>query len=258
MTKIRYLSLFSGIEAWSCAVKDMPEYEPIAFAEVDPFASAVLSHHYPDVPNLGDVTKIDGRKYRGHVDLIVGGSPCQGFSVAGQRKGLDDERSCLALTYVRLVDEVRPKMWLWENVPGCTSTNGGQDLRSFFATLNDIGYSLSWTVLDSQYWGVAQRRRRVFAFGILGTNWECCAKVLLEPNSMCRNPPARRKAGERNSSPAKGGSGERGEQAGKIVQNDTFATLCASGAGCDRPSAQGSQLDYCVVDSPAYGIMEKK
>ena len=252
MTKIRYLSLFSGIEAFSCAVKDMPEFEPVAFAEIEPFPCAVLQHHFPDVPNLGDVTKIDGRELRGFVDLIVGGSPCQGFSVAGQRKGLDDERSCLALTYVRLVDEVRPKMWLWENVPGCLSTNGGQDLRSFLSALADIGYSLSWTVLDSQYFGVAQRRRRVFAFGYFGDDWQSAAKVLLEPESMCRNPPPRRKKREGDSGSAEGGTGVGGEP---IVQNETFATLCASGAGCDRPSAQGSQLDYLVLDEPKVHTM---
>jgi len=252
MNKIRYLSLFSGIEAFSCAVKGMPEFEPVAFAEIEPFPCAVLQHHFPDVPNLGDVTQINGRELRGLVDLIVGGSPCQGFSVAGQRKGLDDERSCLALTYVRLVDEVRPKMWLWENVPGCLSTNGGQDLRSFLSALADIGYSLSWTILDSQYFGVAQRRRRVFAFGYLGDDWQSAAKVLLEPNSMCRNPPPRRKKREGDSSRAEGGAGERGK---RIAQNDTFATLCASGAGCDRPSAQGSQLDYLVLDEPKVHTM---
>lgn len=249
--KIRYLSLFSGIEAFSCAVADMPEYEPVAFAEIDPFPCAVLSHHYPDVENLGDVTKIDGRKYRGLVDLIVGGSPCQGFSVAGLRKGLDDERSCLALTYVRLVEEVRAEWILWENVPGCVSTNAGKDLRSFLAALDDIGYSLSWTVLDSQYSGVAQRRRRVFALGHLGTDWERPAKVLLEPKSLCGDPPSRKKAREGDPSIAEGGAGGRGEP---VAQNATFATLCASGAGCDRPSAQGSQLDYLVQDVPAYAI----
>jgi len=249
MTKIRYLSLFSGIEAFSCAVKDMPEFVPVAFAEIEPFPCAVLAHHYPDVPNLGDVTKIDGRKYRGLVDIIVGGSPCQGFSVAGQRKGLDDERSCLALTYVRLVDEVRPKWLLYENVPGMFSCNGGEDYRQFIAALADIGYSFAWTVLDSQYFGVAQRRRRVFLVGHLGTDWERPAKVLLEPQSLCGDPPPRRKAGEEHPRPSEGGARERGEQDGGVAQNPTFATLCASGAGCDRPSAQGSQLDYCVVDA---------
>jgi DNA (cytosine-5)-methyltransferase 1 len=87
-TKLRYISLFSGIEAWSCAVRDMPEYEPVAFCEIDPFASAVLKHHYPNVPNLGDIRNIDGTKYKGKVDLIVGGSPCQNFSCAGNSSDL--------------------------------------------------------------------------------------------------------------------------------------------------------------------------
>jgi len=243
--KIRYLSLFAGIEAWSCAVRDMPEFEAVAFSEIDPFACAVLAHHYPNVPNLGDVSKIDGRKYRGLVDLIVGGSPCTGLSVAGLRQGFRDPRSALALEYIRLVDEVRPKWLLWENVVGAFSTNGGQDLRSFFAALDDIGYSVSWTVLNSEFFGVPQRRRRVFACGCLGEDWRSCAKVLLEPESMCRNPPPRRKAGQEDTGTAQGCAGKRGE---RIAQNDTFATLCASGAGCDRPSAQGSQLDYCVID----------
>jgi len=243
--KIRYLSLFAGIEAWSCAVRDMPEFEAVAFSEIDPFACAVLAHHYPNVPNLGDVSKIDGRKYRGLVDLIVGGSPCTGLSVAGLRQGFRDPRSALALEYIRLVDEVRPKWLLWENVIGAFSTNGGQDLRSFFAALDDIGYSVSWTVLNSEFFGVPQRRRRVFACGCFGEDWRSCAKVLLEPESMCRNPPPRRKAGQEDTGTAQGCARERGE---RIAQNDTFATLCASGAGCDRPSAQGSQLDYCVID----------
>jgi DNA (cytosine-5)-methyltransferase 1 len=246
MTKIRYLSLFSGIEAFSCAVKNMPEYEPVAFAEIEPFPCAVLQHHYPDVPNLGDVTKIDGRKYRGLVNLIVGGSPCQGFSVAGYRKGLDDPRSGLAFAYVRLVDEVRAKWICWENVPGCFSTNGGQDLRSFFAAINDVGYSFAWTVLDSQHFGVAQRRRRLFLVGYLGTDWQRPAKVLFEPDSVPGDPPPRRAKRQGNTGGTQGDAGTCGGP--RLAQNDVFATLCASGAGCDRPSAQGSQLDYLVRD----------
>lgn len=231
--KLRYISLFSGIEAWSCAVAGMPEYEAVAFAEIEPFPCAVLAHHFPDVPNLGDVTQIDGRQYRGNVALIIGGSPCQGFSIAGLRKGLDDERSCLALTYVRLVDEVRPKFWLWENVPGCATTNGGKDLRSFFAALSDLGYSLSWTVLDSQHFGVAQRRRRVFAFGVLGTDWQRCAKVLLEPQSMCGDPPPRRKTGKGNTPPIEGRAGVGGEQ-GSVITPE-------ADGGCATISAKWSK-----------------
>lgn len=165
MEKIRYLSLFSGIEAWSCAVKDMPEFEPVAFAEIEPFPCAVLQHHYPDVPNLGDVRNIDGRKYRGVVDMVVGGSPCQNFSVAGNRQGLQGIESVLALEYIRLLNEIQPSFFIWENVPGCMSTNSGNDLRMLLEAFQDAGFVLDVDVLDSQFFGVPQRRRRIFVCG---------------------------------------------------------------------------------------------
>ena len=243
MAKIRYISLFSGIEAWSCAVAGMPEYEAVAFSEIDPFACAVLAHHYPNIPNLGDITKVDWEAFHGLADIIVGGSPCQGFSQAGYRKGLRDSRSSLALAYVQAVERVQPRWLLWENVPGVLSTNNGEDFRAFLAALDDLGFGLAWAVLDSQWFGVAQRRRRVFVVGHLG-DWEPAAQVLFERSCLQRNPPPRRKAGQGNPRGAEAGAGN-GRLAG---------TLCASGAGLDRPSASGNQLDYCVVDSPAYAV----
>ena len=244
MAKLRYISLFSGIEAWSCAVAGMQEYEAVAFSEIDPFACAVLQHHYPDVPNLGDITKVDWEAYRGSVDLIVGGSPCQGFSQAGYRRGLKDSRSSLALAYVQCIEQVQPRWLLWENVPGVLSTNDGEDFRCFLAALDDLGFGLAWAVLDSQWFGVAQRRRRVFVVGHAG-GWERAAQVLFEPSCLQRNPPPRRKAGQGNPRSAQAGAGN-----GRIA-----GTLCASGAGLDRPSASGNQLDYCVVDEPpAYAV----
>lgn len=243
MQKLRYISLFSGIEAWSCAVAGMPGYEAVAFSEIDPFACAVLAHHYPNVPNLGDITKVDWEAYHGLADIIVGGSPCQGFSQAGYRKGLRDSRSSLALSYVQAIERVQPRWLLWENVPGVLSTNDGEDFRAFLAALDDLGFGLAWAVLDSQWFGVAQRRRRVFVVGHLGS-WEPAAQVLFERSCLQRNPPPRRKAGQGDSRCAEAGAGN-GRLAG---------TLCASGAGLDRPSASGNQLDYCVVDSPAYAV----
>ena len=237
MTKLRYISLFSGIEAWSCAVMDMPEYEPVAFCEIDPFASAVLKHHYPDVPNLGDITKVDWSKYNGLVDLVVGGSPCQGFSIAGLRKGLQDDRSCLALAYIECIKQVQPKWILWENVPGVLSCNNGQDYRAFIAKLDELGYSLSWTILDSQWFSVPQRRRRLFLVGYFG-GWERPAKVFFEQSRLQRYPPARRKKRKVDTA----GTGNGAENGG------VSGTLCASGVGLDRPSASGNQLDYCNVE----------
>lgn len=235
---IRYISLFSGIEAWSCAVAGMPEYEAVAFSEIDPFASAVLAHHYPNVPNLGDITKVDWEAYRGSVDLIVGGSPCQGFSQAGYRRGLRDSRSSLALSYVQAVEQVQPRWLLWENVPGVLSTNDGEDFRAFLAALDDLGFGLAWAVLDSQWFGVAQRRRRVYVVGYAG-DWERAAQVLFEPSCLQRHPPARRKTGKGNPRSASQSAGN-----GRVA-----GTLCSSGAGLDRPSASGNQLDFLVTDT---------
>ena len=186
---LRYLSLFSGVEAATLAWKPLG-WQAVAFAEFDAFPSAVLAHHYPEVPNLGDVTKIEGSRYRGTVDLIVGGSPCQGFSVAGRQLGLNDERSGLALAYVRLLDEIRPRWFVWENVPGVLSTNGGDDFRAFIEKITEIGYGVSWRILDAQYVrvpgyerAIPQRRRRLFVVGYLG-DWSRAAKVLFESQGL--------------------------------------------------------------------------
>ena len=164
---MRYISLFSGVEAATLAWEPLG-WEPVAFAEIEPFPSAVLAHRWPDVPNLGDVTKVDWSKYRGTVDLVVGGSPCQAFSVAGKREGLLDERGQLMLEYVRAVREVEPRWFLWENVPGVLSQDGGRAFGTLLREMDELGYGMAWRVLDAQFFGVAQRRRRVFLVGCLG------------------------------------------------------------------------------------------
>lgn len=161
---MRYISLFSGIEAASVAWEPLG-WEPVAFSEIEPFPCAVLAERFPDVPNLGDVNDIDWSDYVGAVDLIVGGSPCQAFSVAGRRRGLMDERGRLMLQYVRAVREVRPRWLLWENVPGVLSQSDGDAFATLHRELAECGYSLAWRVLDAQFAGVAQRRRRVFLVG---------------------------------------------------------------------------------------------
>ena len=219
---MKYVSLFSGIEAASVAWCSL-DWEPIAFAEIEPFPSAVLAHHYPDVPNLGDVSMVDWRQYAG-VDVLVGGSPCQSFSVAGLRKGLDDPRGNLMLEYLRAVDEARPRWLVWENVPGVLSTDGGRAFGTLLGGLAQIGYGFAYRILDAQYVrvepyasAVPQRRRRVFVVGYLG-DWRRAAAVLLERESLCRHPAPRRKKGE--------------IAAGTIVAR-------ASTGGCD-PGADGA------------------
>lgn len=163
---MKYVSLFSGIEAATVAWEPLG-WEPVCFAEFDKFPSAVLAERYPEVPNVGDVTKMDWKKYRGKVDLVVGGSPCQSFSIAGKREGLQGE-SGLMYEYIRAVREVRPRWFLWENVPGALSSEGGEAFRQLLSEMDKLGYGLAWRVLDAQFFGVAQRRRRLFLVGHLG------------------------------------------------------------------------------------------
>ena len=163
---MRYISLFSGIEAASVAWGPLG-WEPVCFAELDEFPSAVLAERFPDVPNIGDVTKAKWKKYRGKCDVVVGGSPCQSFSVAGKREGLKGE-SGLMFEYVRAVREIRPRWFLWENVPGALTSERGEAFRQLLSEMDALGYGLAWRVLDAQFFGVAQRRERVFLVGRLG------------------------------------------------------------------------------------------
>ncbi|MDY3129919.1 MAG: DNA cytosine methyltransferase [Berryella intestinalis] len=180
---MRYVSVFSGIEAASCAWDGMG-WEPVAFAEIDPFACAVLAHRFPEVPNLGDMKQIDWSRYRGKADLVVGGSPCQSFSVAGKREGLKGE-SGLMFEFVRCVREVRPRWVLWENVPGALSSEGGEAFGCLLRELADGGgYGLAWRVLDAQFFGVAQRRRRLFLVGRAGDGFREACGVLFEPDCL--------------------------------------------------------------------------
>lgn len=196
---MRYLSLFSGIEAASVAWGPLG-WEPVCFAELDEFPSALLAERYPEVPNVGDVTKMNWKKYRGKVDLVVGGSPCQSFSIAGKREGLQGE-SGLMFEYIRAVREIRPRWFLWENVPGALSSEGGEAFRQLLSEMDKLGYGLAWRVLDAQFFGVAQRRRRLFLVGRLGA----CppVEVLIEPESMRGDYPSSREKREALASAAR-------------------------------------------------------
>lgn len=181
---MRYVSLFSGIEAASVAWGTLG-WEPMCFCEVDPFPCAVLEQRFPGVPNLGDVREVDWHgfvKAHGRPDVVVGGSPCQSFSVAGKREGLRGA-SGLMWEFVRAVREVVPRWVVWENVPGALSSSRGEDFRCLLASLDELGYGLAWRVLDAQFFGVAQRRRRVYLVGCLGDP-SGAVEVLFEPDGM--------------------------------------------------------------------------
>jgi len=213
---MRILSLFSGIEAASVAWQPLG-FQSVAFAEVSPFPGAVLAHHYPDTPNLGDVCAISEAQIAGlgPIDVVVGGSPCQDISIAGRRNGLLGARSGLFYEQWRLFNAARKHCgarWLvWENVPGIFSSQRGRDFAYVVGTLAgcrlavpEAGWEtegvalgseglLEWAVLDAQWFGLAQRRKRVFA--VLDTgNWPDRPPILLEPESLRRDCKARTKA----------------------------------------------------------------
>ena len=189
---MKYLSLCSGIEAATVAWHPLG-WEAVAYSEIERFPSEVLAHHYPQTPNLGDMTKFKEWNLESNVDLLVGGTPCQSFSVAGLRKGLDDPRGNLMLTYLAIAKQYRPNWLVWENVPGVLSSNGGRDFGSFLGGLAECGYGFAYRVLDAQFFGVAQRRRRVFVVGYLG-DWRAAAAVLFERHSLQGHPaPSREK-----------------------------------------------------------------
>jgi DNA (cytosine-5)-methyltransferase 1 len=172
------------------------KWKPIGFSEIEKFPSQLLQHHYPHVTNYGDMTKFKEWNINEPVNLLVGGTPCQSFSVAGLRKGLEDPRGNLMLTYLGIADHFKPKWILWENVPGVLSSNGGKDFACFLQGLAELGYGFAYRVLDAQHFGVPQRRRRVFVVGCLG-DWRSTAKVLFESESLCRDiTPSRQKRKE--------------------------------------------------------------
>lgn len=203
---MNYGSVCSGIEAATVAWHPLG-WKAIWYSEIEPFPSRLLKHHYPQVPNLGDMTRLRTNEIfiNEPIDLLVGGTPCQSFSVAGLRGGLSDDRGNLALEFCRILVAKQPRWFVWENVPGALSsysdeTQQGDEETSDFAAIltafSECGYSCAWRVLDAQYFGVPQRRRRIFVVGYLGNDWRPPATVLFEPESVPRDITPGRKAGK--------------------------------------------------------------
>ena len=208
---MRYLSVCSGVGTDHVAWEGLG-WECVGFAEIEPFPSAILAHRYPGVKNHGDFTTIPAGI--GPIDLLVGGTPCQSFSVAGQRAGLDDPRGNLTLEFARLARRLRARWIVWENVPGVLSSDGGRDFAAILTAFRECGYSVCYRVLDAQHYGVPQRRRRVFLVGHLGDDWRPSAEVLLEQASVPGNTPAGRTPGKEVAGTLGGGSGSRGWNSG--------------------------------------------
>lgn len=190
-----YGTVCSGIEAPSVAWAPLG-WRAAWFSEIAPFPSAVLAARFPHVPNLGDMTALADRSDLEPIDLLMGGTPCQDFSVAGLRAGLAGARSGLALEFFRIAARTRPRWVVWENVPGVLSSGGGRDFGAILGALAELGYGWAYRILDAQHFGVPQRRRRVFVVGYSG-DWRRAAAVLFERHSLSWDPPPRRSKGAR-------------------------------------------------------------
>jgi DNA (cytosine-5)-methyltransferase 1 len=241
---LRYGSVCSGIEAATVAWHPLG-WQPVFFAETAIFPSTVLTHHYPEVPNYGDFTAI---KNAPKIDLLVAGTPCQSFSVAGKRAGMDDPCGVLALEYLKLAGRLKPRWLVFENVPGLLSSGGGRDFAAFLKALADCGYQCAWRVLDAQYFGVAQRRRRLFVVGHLG-DWRRAAAVLFEREILSGASPTRGKAREEVAGCLGGGSGNRG------WCDDTDRMTFVAMSNSDGHASGGGQVAVCVQESQT-GVRE--
>lgn len=254
---MKFGSVCSGIEAASAAWNPLG-WRAAFVSEIDPFASAVLAHHHPTVPNLGDMTKFKDWP-DASIDLLCGGTPCQSFSNAGLRAGLDDPRGQLMLTFGAIAARYRPRWLVWENVPGVLSSNGGRDFGAFLGLLGYLGYGFAYRVLDAQFvrvdgYGraVPQRRQRVFVVGCLG-DWRSAAAVLLERASLRGDPAPRRSSGARVAATLTRGaeSSGRGGYAGRRQEDDVnivAGALAGTGPGAGwRLGADEAAANHCVA-----------
>jgi DNA (cytosine-5)-methyltransferase 1 len=247
---MKFGSVCSGIEAASVAWSPLG-WQSVFFSEIEAFPSAVLSHRHPQTPNLGDMTKFKDWPDAA-IDVLVGGTPCQSFSVAGLRKGLDDPRGNLTLTYLAIAARYRPGWLVWENVPGVLSSNGGRDFAAFLFGLGECGYGFAYRVLDAQYFGLAQRRKRVFVVAST-RGWQSAAAVLFERASLSGNPAPRREAGKAVA-PTIAGCSNGGGSNGPGRDVDSVETLqvvaMAHGQGGAEIASERSPTRTCNHEAP--------
>lgn len=249
---MKYVSICSGIEAATVAWHPLG-WKPVAFSEIEPFPCAVLKHHYPDVPNLGDMTRCDEWGIENGVDVLVGGTPCQSFSLAGNRGGMDDPRGQLAVKFFDIVRKYKPTWIVWENVPGVLSSNKGRDFGLFLSEMGKCGYGFAYRVLDAQYFGVPQRRRRVFVVGYLG-DWRPSAAVLFERQGLRRDSQKSGKKRKNSSGDVRNGfkAGSNaivmssGQANANVVENQSTTLNCLHEAPIVGTWWDGGQLSQTI------------
>ena len=203
---MKHASFFSGVGGLDLGF-ERAGIETVSVSEIDPYANAVLAERFSDAPNLGSITEVDTNDIP-DADIWSGGFPCQDLSVAGKRAGFAGKRSSLAFTFLDLVEQRRPRWLVLENVPGLFSSNNGADFGRLLYEMEQLGYGVSWRTLDARYFGVAQRRRRVFLVASLES--DRAAEVLLECEGCERHPTPSQPERQGATSGASDGSGIAG------------------------------------------------
>lgn len=227
---LSYLSICSGIEAATVAWRPLG-WRALGFSEVAAFPSQVLKYHYPEVSNFGDFTQIQRADLAETPDILVGGTPCQDFSIAGNRLGMAGERGNLAIEYIRLVARIWPTWLVWENVPGVLSANDGRAFGTFLGQLEELGYGFAYRVLNAKYFGVPQERRRVFLVGHI-RDWRLAAAVLFDEESLQWDAATHRDLGFFSAS-----------RAAATSEKDT---VIGSTGGYSRTLTAGGQMRICT------------
>ena len=183
---IKYFSMFSGIGGFEYGMEQSDyEFECVGYSEIDKYARSIYEKHYPNHINYGDATRIDTSTLP-DFDLLVGGFPCQAFSVAGKRRGFDDTRGTLFFEIARILKDKRPRYFLLENVKGLLYHNQGETFKTILEVLTDLGYNVQWEIYNSQYYGTPQRRERIFLKGFFRR--ECGEQVLHKQEDNAKNP----------------------------------------------------------------------
>jgi DNA (cytosine-5)-methyltransferase 1 len=247
---LKAVSLFAGIGGFDLALS-RAGVEVVAAVEIDKACQGVLRRHFPDMRGYADVKEVTGTKLGQGIGLIVGGFPCQDVSVAGKRAGLAGERTGLFFEAVRIINETTPQYVVLENVPGLLSSNTGRDMATVLGTLEELGYGVAYRILDARYFGVPQRRRRVFIVASLG-DWNGPREILFEPESLRGDSAARKEArprvaGTLTASLASGGPGSAGQSGNSVTSRVVEVVSTLQGGGkrgyrIDAESAGGGQI----------------
>lgn len=246
MRPLTFISLFSGVGGFDLGF-ERAGMRCVAQVENNPHAITQLERHWPDVPRFEDVTDV-GRHNLPAADLVCGGFPCQDVSVAGKRAGLAGARSGLWFQFHRILDEVAPRWVVIENVPGLLSSNGGRDFATLLHGLVELRYRVAWRVLDAQYFGVAQRRRRLFL--VAHSTDGRAAEVLFERESGAWDSPPSRTAGQGATAPVKASAPSRRNGGSDPTAGDfVVAALSASGAGTSRTGNARTEAQMLVTEA---------